>query len=149
MAYQNYAPRPEVPPAAKAAGILLIVSGAFALLVAMFWFAISSLGAFFTLLAVVYLALAVAKLTSGIGLLSLKRWARQLGFVAAAASILVALFMLTKGAVGVLGLAIDGVVIYMLLRPEVSAAYGGGQPWAKAGTAPQGYAPPPPPPPTA
>ncbi len=90
---------------------------------------------------VVFLVIAAIAILVGWGLLKLKNWARILAIVFAVLGVLGALFGLV-GAFShfgtmilvwtVIRLAINGWIIWYLLQPNVSAAFGGGRAGAVA-----------------
>jgi hypothetical protein len=144
MSYQNYAPRPAVPGAVRTAGILTIIEGAFTLLAGLVLLALSSIAGFLTIFAVLFLAIGGFLIWTGIAVMQLKPWARMAAIVSSGI-----IALLSLGSIGrstfwaIINIALAGVVIYMLFRPEAVAAFAG----LRAGSPPQGYLPPPPPPP--
>ena len=117
----QYSPPPAGRPAGArpgvvtAAGVILIVAGALALLGGLILLVASSLGAIFAVLAVIYLAVGALEIYAGVQVLNLKERGRQIGLVLAAVSAVLSLVLIAKGPVSsVLGLALDAFVIYAL-----------------------------------
>jgi hypothetical protein len=89
--------------------------------------AVAAGGGLLGLLGIVTLAMAVGWIAFGIGAWTLKPWAWMLGLVLVGISIVVALVtVLSGGDFGsqLLGLVIDGVIVYYLMTPEVKQAFG-------------------------
>jgi len=89
--------------------------------------AVAAGGGLLGLLGIVALAMAVGWIAFGIGAWTLKPWAWMLGLILVGVSIVVALVtVLTSGDFGsqIIGLAIDAVIVYYLMTPEVKQAFG-------------------------
>jgi uncharacterized membrane protein HdeD (DUF308 family) len=103
------------PGAVTAAGVILIVAGALALLGGLILLVASSLGAIFALFAVIYLALGALEIYAGVQVLNLRERGRQIGLVLAGISAIVSLILIAKGPVSsVIGIALDAFIIYAL-----------------------------------
>ena len=89
--------------------------------------AVAAGGGLLGLLGIVALAMAVGWIAFGIGAWTLKPWAWMLGLILVGVSIVVALVtVLTGGDFGsqIINLAIDAVMVYYLMTPEVKQAFG-------------------------
>ena len=89
--------------------------------------AVAAGGGLLGLLGIVALAMAVGWIAFGIGAWTLKPWAWMLGLILVGVSIVVALVtVLTSGDFGsqIINLAIDAVMVYYLMTPEVKQAFG-------------------------
>jgi len=89
--------------------------------------AVAAGGGLLGLLGIVALAMAVGWIAFGIGAWTLKPWAWMLGLILVGVSIVVALVtVLTGGDFGsqIISLAIDAVMVYYLMTPEVKQAFG-------------------------
>ena len=89
--------------------------------------AVAAGGGLLGLLGIVALAMAVGWIAFGIGAWTLKPWAWMLGLILVGVSIVIALVtVLTSGDFGsqIIGLAIDAVMVYYLMTPEVKQAFG-------------------------
>lgn len=116
--------RGHVPAQVNTAAILLFVMGGFAILGGLLLFAISSLGAIFAVLAVVYLVLGGVAIWVGVAVRQLKPWARTAALVIAAIVGVLALLSLFKGGFSsIVTLAMAAVVIYMLVQKPVAAVF--------------------------
>jgi hypothetical protein len=122
--YGGYGGRPAVPAQVNTAAILLFVMGGFAILGGLLLFVVSSLGAIFAVLAVVYLALGGISIWVGVAVRQLKPWARTAALVIAGIVGVLALLSLIKGGfTSIVTLAMAAVVIYMLVQKPVAAVF--------------------------
>ena len=114
----------RLPSQVSTASILLFVSGGFNVLGGLLLFAISALGAFFLLVAIVVLALGLVEIGVGVALRQLKPWARTAGIAVAGIIIVLDILSMIKGGyTSVVGLALAAIVIYMLSQPEAKQAF--------------------------
>ncbi len=85
-------------------------------------------GGLLSLYGVVILLIAVADIVFGIGAWTLKPWAWMLGLVLQGVNVVVALVSILAGwsSIGsqLIGLVINGVIIYYLMTPDVKKAFG-------------------------
>ena len=85
-------------------------------------------GSMFMILGLLTLVLSVLYLLFAYGAWTLQPWGWTLGVGLAIASVVLTLIGLTQGTqelVGaIIGLAIDGVILYYLFQPDVKAAFG-------------------------
>jgi hypothetical protein len=84
-------------------------------------------GGLLSILGIVTLAMSVGWLAFGIGAWTLKPWAWMLGLVLVGISIVVALLTVISGGdfgSQLIGLVIDGVIVYYLMTPDVKKAFG-------------------------
>jgi hypothetical protein len=89
--------------------------------------AVAAGGGLLSLLGIFTLAMAIGWIAFGIGAWTLKPWAWMLGLVLVGVSIVVALVtaVTTRDLGGqIIGLAIDAVIVYYLMTPEVKKAFG-------------------------
>ncbi|HSP36890.1 MAG TPA: hypothetical protein VLR26_03970 [Frankiaceae bacterium] len=113
-----------LPSPVNISSILLFVSGGFTLLGALLLFTITGLGAFFAVLAIVYLVLGGFEIYLGLQLRKLVPWARTAAIVLSAVSILFSLLLITRGSGStVLGMILPAVVIYLMYRPDTLAVF--------------------------
>ena len=116
----GYGIHQPVPGQVNTAAILLFVMGGFAILGGLLLFTISSLGAVYAVLAVLYLALGGVSIWVGVAVRQLKGWARTAAIAIAAVVGILALLSLIKGGVtSIVTLAMAGVIIYMLMQKPV------------------------------
>jgi hypothetical protein len=87
-----------------------------------------ALGGLVTIYGLFALALAIGWIAFGIGAWTLKPWAWMLGLVLVGVSIVLALVSIVAGwsTIGsqIISLAIDAVMVYYLMTPEVKQAFG-------------------------
>lgn len=111
------APTPGARPGVvTAAGILLIVAGAFAILGGLLSFGVASLAGYFVILAVILLAIGALEIYAGIQILGLKERGRMIGLVVAAIGAVFSLiFLISAGDfTQLISLALDAFVIWAL-----------------------------------
>ena len=108
------------PPLVQAAGILLIVGGALSVLGGLLLFGIAAIpGA--AIFAVISLLLGAAQIYAGTQVMALKEQGRMLGLILAGIGALLALFQIFTGFPGaILGLLIDGFIIYALVTNQAA-----------------------------
>ena len=112
--------RPAVPGQVNTAAVLLFIMGGFAILGGLLLFLVSSLGAIFAVLAVVYLALGGVSIWVGVAVRQLKSWARTAAIAIAAIVGILALLSLIKGGfTSIITLVMAAVIIYMLTQKPV------------------------------
>jgi hypothetical protein len=85
-------------------------------------------GGLLSVYGIVILAIAVADIVFGIGAWTLKPWAWMLGLVLQGISVVVAIVSILAGwsSIGsqIIGLAVNAVIIYYLMTPDVKKAFG-------------------------
>lgn len=111
------APAPGARPGVvTAAGILLIVAGAFAILGGLLSFGAAGLGGIFVILAVILLAIGALEIYAGIQILGLRERGRVIGLVVAGIGAIFSLiFLITAGDfTQIISLALDAFVIWAL-----------------------------------
>jgi hypothetical protein len=114
----------SVPSSVNTASVLLFVSGGLTLLGGLLLLTVSSLGALYTLLALVYLGLGAFEISLGLQLRQLRPGARSAAIVLGAASVGVSLLLLSRGGASTLiGMILPLVVIVLLYRPDAVAAF--------------------------
>jgi hypothetical protein len=117
---QQYPPPPSTPArgqrpgAITAVGVLLIISGAFAILLGLLSFGIASVTGFFSLLGILLLPIGALEIYAGIQVLNLKEVGRVLGMIAAGAGLVIRLIYVVKSPTAVVGILIDAFIIYTL-----------------------------------
>ncbi len=112
-----------LPSSVNIASILFFVSGGLTLLGGLLLLAVASLGAFFGLLAVLYLALGAFEIYLGLQLRKLVPWSRTAAIVLSAVSILLSIVLITQGGGAILGLIIPAVIIYLMYRPDTVSRF--------------------------
>jgi hypothetical protein len=113
-----------LPSSVNTASILLFVSGGLTLLGGLLLFAVASLGAVYTLLAVVYVTLGGFEIYLGLQLRQLQPWARSAAIMVSAAGIGISVLLVSRGGAStVIGLILPAVVIFLLYRPDTLAAF--------------------------
>jgi hypothetical protein len=116
--------KPAVPGQVNTAAVLLFIMGGFAILGGLLLFLVSSLGAIFAVLAVVYLALGGVSIWVGVAVRQLKAWARTAAIAIAAIVGILALLSLIKGGfTSIITLVMAAVIIYMLTQKPVVEAF--------------------------
>jgi hypothetical protein len=85
-------------------------------------------GALLSVYGIVLLVIAVADIVFGIGAWTLKPWAWMLGLVLQGINVVIALVSIVAGwstfGSQIIGLAINAVIIYYLMTPDVKKAFG-------------------------
>jgi hypothetical protein len=120
----GYGAKPAVPGQVNTAAVLLFIMGGFAILGGLLLFLVSSLGAIFAVLAVLYLALGGVAIWVGVAVRHLKAWARTAAIAIAAIVGILALLSLIKGGfTSIITLVMAAVIIYMLTQKPVVAAF--------------------------
>jgi hypothetical protein len=115
------APAPGARPGVvTAAGILLIVAGAFAILGGLLSFGAAGLGGIFVILAVILLAIGALEIYAGIQILGLRERGRIIGLVVAGIGAIFSLiFLITAGDfTQIISLALDAFVIWALMTNQ-------------------------------
>jgi hypothetical protein len=98
-----------------AAAVLLFVDGGFAILGALLLFALSSIGAVFTLVAVIYLIVGALAIYAGVQCLALKASGQRIGIILAAILGVLALVAIAKTPfTSIITIAISGFIIWAL-----------------------------------
>jgi hypothetical protein len=89
---------------------------------------VGALGGLFSVYGIFLLALSVGWIAFGIGAWTLKPWAWMLGLVLVGISIVLAIVSIIAGwsTIGsqIIGVAIDAVIVYYLMTPDVKKAFG-------------------------
>ncbi len=134
----TYAPTSGVapPPATRPTGVTILailewIGGALAILGSLGTVAISgfagAFGGFIIIMGIVSLVMGVASIVVGWGLWTLKKWAWNIALILGAIAIIISLASIVfnpRGIMGqILGLAINGAVIYYLTRPHIKACF--------------------------
>jgi hypothetical protein len=88
----------------------------------------AGMGGLLSVYGIVILLLAVADIVFGIGAWTLKPWAWMLGLVLQGISVVIALVSIVAGwssfGSQIIGLAVNAVIIYYLMTPDVKKAFG-------------------------
>jgi hypothetical protein len=112
-----------LPSSVNIASILFFVSGGLTLLGGLLLLAAASLGAFFGILAVLYLVLGAFEIFLGLQLRKLVPWSRTAAIVLSAVSIVISLALITQGGSAILGLILPAVIIYLMYRPDTLSRF--------------------------
>lgn len=109
------------PPLVQAAGILLIVGGALSVLGGLLLFGASGVIPAAAIFAVISIILGAAQIYAGTQVMALKEQGRMLGLILAGIGALLALFQIFTGfPSAILGLLIDGFIIYALVTNQAA-----------------------------
>jgi hypothetical protein len=106
--------RGQRPGTVTAVGVLLIVSGAFGILLGLLSFGLSGISGIFTLIGILFLPIGALEIYAGIQVLNLKEIGRVLGMAMAAISIVLRLIFIVKSPTSIIGLLLDAFIIYTL-----------------------------------
>jgi len=134
----TYAPPTKAPPppGTRPTGVTILailewIAGAFAILGSLGTVALSgfvgAFGGFMVIMGIITLVIGVANIVVGWGLWTLKKWAWNIAMILGVIGIIMALgsIVLNPRTLGgqILGLAINGVVLYYLTRPHIKACF--------------------------
>jgi uncharacterized membrane protein HdeD (DUF308 family) len=106
--------RGQRPGTITAVGVLLIVRGGLSILIGLISLGLSSVNGFFTLVGILFLPVGAVEIYAGVQVLNLREIGRQLGMILAVISLVLGLIFLVKFATGIIGLLLDGFIIYTL-----------------------------------
>ncbi len=106
--------RGQRPGTLTAVGVLLIIRGGFSILIGLVALRRSSITGIFTVIGILMLPIGALDIYAGVQVLNLREIGRQLGMILAGAGLVLGLILLVKFATGVVGVLVDGFVIYAL-----------------------------------
>jgi uncharacterized membrane protein len=113
-----------IPSEVNISSILLFISGGFAVLGGLLLLLLGTVSALAAVLGIVFLAIGGGEIYTGVALRALKPWARVAALTLAGIGAVLSLVSIFRGApTSIVGLALDGYIIYAMTRPNVVAAF--------------------------
>ncbi|MFL5798122.1 MAG: hypothetical protein ACJ77A_09335 [Actinomycetota bacterium] len=106
--------RGQRPGTLTAVGVLLIIRGGLSIVIGLWALRRSSITGIFTVAGILLMPIGALDIYAGLQVLNLKEIGRQLGMILAGAGLVLGLILLAKFGAGVVGVLVDGFVIYAL-----------------------------------